>query len=173
MLVNLSDVLTSQGRVLRTEVPLELNCFRTRQGEFPIVSREPVRFTFTNIGADKARIEGGVTLVFQTRCDRCLKEVPTRLELVFDRLATSPEVIAGEDEDSRDCMEGSQLDVEAFVRNEILVNWPVKILCREDCRGVCPVCGQDRNTGDCGCDTFVPDPRMAVIKDIFNANKEV
>ncbi len=173
MLVNLSDVLTSQGKVVQTEVELELDSLRTRMGEFPIVSREPVRFTFTNIGVDKARIEGGVTLTFETRCDRCLTEVLTKLKLTFDRIVTSPESVAEEDEDSRECMEGYQLDTEAFVQNEILVNWPVKILCKEECKGVCPVCGQNRNLGDCGCDTFVPDPRMAVIKDIFNANKEV
>lgn len=173
MLVNLSDVLTSRGKVIQTTVPLELNSLRTRMGDFPIMSKEPVGFVFTNIGEDKARVEGGVKLTFLTRCDRCLTEVPTTLELIFDRIVTSPEVTSEEDEDSRECMEGYQLDVEAFVYNEILVNWPVKILCQEDCKGVCPVCGQDRNIGDCGCDTFVPDPRMAVIKDIFNANKEV
>ena len=70
-------------------------------------------------------------------------------------------------------MDGFHLDVETLVHNEILMNWPMKILCKEDCRGICPVCGQNRNQGDCGCDTFVPDPRMAVIQDIFNKSKEV
>ena len=58
--------------------------------------------------------------------------------------------------------------VEELLRNEIVINWPMKILCRPDCRGICRQCGQDLNTGTCDCDTFVPDPRMAVIKDIFN-----
>jgi uncharacterized protein len=70
-------------------------------------------------------------------------------------------------------MEGFQLDLDALVQNEILVNWPVKILCKEDCKGICPKCGQNLNVGNCGCDTFVPDPRMAVLKDIFESNKEV
>ncbi len=42
-----------------------------------------------------------------------------------------------------------------------------------DSKGICRQCGRDLNTGTCDCDTFVPDPRMAVIKDIFNGNKEV
>ena len=50
---------------------------------------------------------------------------------------------------------------------------PVKVLCRPDCKEICKKCGHNLNDGDCGCDTFVPDPRMAAIKDIFNANKEV
>ena len=96
----------------------------------------------------------------------------TVLDLHFDRIVA---VMAAEDEEADELglTEESQLDVETFVHNEILVNWPAKILCREDCRGICPVCGQDLNQGSCGCDTFVPDPRMAVIQDIFNKKKEV
>ena len=169
MLVNLSDVLTSQGKVFRTTVPLELDSLKTRMGVYPVREKEPAVFVFTNIGEGKARVEGSARLSFDTQCDRCLTEVTTELELSFDRIVTAPDAVT-EDEDSRECMEGYQLDVEAFVYNEILVNWPVKILCREDCKGVCPECGQNLNMGDCGCDSFVPDPRMAVIKDIFNAN---
>lgn len=174
MLINLSDVLASEGKVETAVVSLEMSSFTSRLGEFCITEKSPVTFTFTNIGVGKARVEGGARLIFQAVCDRCLEQVPMVLELVFDRTVVSPEVPA-EDEDSEDvsCMEGYSLDTEAFVYNEILVNWPLKILCKEDCRGVCPVCGQNLNKGECGCDTFIPDPRMAVIKDIFNANKEV
>ena len=66
-------------------------------------------------------------------------------------------------------IEGFSLDTDALINNEIIVNWPMKVLCKPDCKGICRVCGKDLNEGDCGCDTFVPDPRMAVIKDIFNA----
>ena len=171
MLVNLSDVLTSEEKVESVTVPLEMTSFKSRLGDFLITKKSPVTFTFTNIGVDKARVEGGMELIFDTRCDRCLTEVPTILTLQFDRVVTSPQ-IAESDEDAV-FMEGYQLDVEAFVYHEILENWPLKILCKEACKGVCSVCGQNLNVKDCGCDTFVPDPRMAAIQDIFNANKEV
>lgn len=173
MLINLSDVLTSEGKVMNITAPLEMTNFTSRMGEFSIMEKSQVTFTFTNVGDNKARVEGDVRLVFDTRCDRCLTEVPTILNLKFDRMVTSPDVTAEDEEDDQEFMEGYQLDVEAFVYSEILVNWPAKILCKEDCKGVCPICGQNLNMGECGCDTFVPDPRMAVLKDIFNANKEV
>ncbi len=174
MLVNLSDVLTSSGKVVNTTVLLEMTDFNSRLGNFQILEKSPVAFTFTNFGVDKAKVEGSVRIVFDTECDRCLTEVPTVLNLRFDRVVASPEVTADEEEDEHpDYMEGYQLNVEALVYNEILINWPAKILCKEDCKGVCPVCGQNLNMRECGCDTFVPDPRMAVLKDIFNANKEV
>ena len=78
-----------------------------------------------------------------------------------------------EEIDDLSFMEGYQLNTETLLYNEILENWPAKILCKDDCKGLCPVCGKNRNDGDCGCDTFVPDPRMAAIKDVFNACKEV
>ena len=174
MLVNLSDVLTSEGKVETTSVELEMSSFDSRLGEFLITKKSPVSFTFTNIGVNKAKVEGSVELTFDTRCDRCLTEVPTKLALQFDRVVTSPDAVTeDEEDDDQNFMEGYQLDVETFVYNEILLNWPAKILCREECKGVCPVCGQNLNLKECGCDTFVPDPRMAAIKDIFNANKEV
>ena len=174
MLVNLSDVLTSEGRQLNMEVPLEMTSFKSKMGSFEIMEKSPVTFTFTNIGVNKAKVEGNVELTFDTRCDRCLTEVPTKLALQFDRVVTSPDAVTeDEEDDDQNFMEGYQLDVETFVYYEIIGNWPAKILCKEDCKGLCPVCGQNRNVRDCGCDTFVPDPRMAAIKDIFNANKEV
>lgn len=174
MLLNLSDVFTSEGKVENKSVSLEMTSFDSRLGSFPITEKTPVEFTFTNIGAHKARIEGSVKLEFAAACDRCLAQTPATLELKFDRTVVSPEIIT-EDENADDMsfMEGYQLNVETFVYNEILVNWPVKILCKEDCKGVCPKCGQNLNIRECGCDTFVPDPRMAVIKDIFWRNKEV
>ena len=108
------------------------------------------------------------------RSARCLAEVPLTMELDFDRIVTSPDVTTEEEEtDDLSFMEGYQLNVETFVYNEIIGNWPAKILCKEDCKGICPKCGQNLNIKDCGCDTFVPDPRMAAIQDIFNAGKEV
>lgn len=176
MLVNLSEVLTSEGSVSSREIPVEMTAFANGLGTFRITEKTPAAFTFTNIGAGKARVEGECRLRFDAVCDRCLTDVPVALRLSFDRTVASPEAVSGDEDADRTAqsfMEGYSLDTEALVRDEILVNWPMKILCKEDCRGVCPVCGQNLNERECGCDTFVPDPRMAAIKDIFEANKEV
>ncbi|MCI9188679.1 MAG: DUF177 domain-containing protein [Lachnospiraceae bacterium] len=171
MLINLSDVLTSEGMQISRELPLEMTCFESRMGSFPIIASSPVSLRIRNAGAGKAKLDGGLKLTLQAGCDRCLTEVPVALDLQFDRTVVSG--TEDVDADELGLTEDCQLDVETFVHNEILVNWPGKILCREDCRGICPVCGQDLNERECGCDTFVPDPRMAVIQDIFNKNKEV
>ncbi|MCM1113800.1 MAG: DUF177 domain-containing protein [Muribaculum sp.] len=176
MLVNLSDVLTCEGRVMAKEIPLEMTAFSNGTDVFAVQEKSPVALVCTNLGEGEARVEGSCRLVFAAVCDRCLSDVPVVLELSMDVTVLSPDRTAEDEEaeaEGSGYMDGYQLDVEALVHDEIIVNWPVKILCREDCKGVCPVCGQNRNERECGCDTFVPDPRMAVIKDIFDANKEV
>lgn len=171
MLVDLSDMLNSEGMQAVKEIPLEMTSFESRMGSFAIVSKTPASFTFTGEGKGRVEVAGKARLVFQALCDRCLTEVPVEMELLFSRAAVLAEPEDGESDEF--WLEDGKLDVEALIHNEILMNWPAKILCREDCKGICPVCGRNRNEGDCGCDTFVPDPRMAVIQDIFNKNKEV
>lgn len=186
MLVNLSDVLFSEGRQEKKEIPLEMAVFENGQGSFEIAEKEPVSFVFTNAGLGKARIEGSVDLTFQVNCDRCLTEMPMPLTIDFEQYVNSPDAKLWDENseasqreevsrqaDEQSYMDGYCLDTEAFMHGEILVNWPSKILCRRDCKGICPKCGQNLNVADCGCDTFVPDPRMAAIQDIFNASKEV
>ena len=173
MFLNLSDVFKNQGRTESHSVLLEMNYFETRMGDFEITEKTPVSIVLSNISEGKAKIAGNVRVVLKAACDRCLKDVPVSLDISFDRMAQSPDAESDEEIDDLSFMEGYQLDVETFVYNELLENWPVKILCKEDCKGVCPRCGQDLNERECGCDTFVPDPRMAAIKELFESNKEV
>lgn len=174
MFINLSDVFTSEGKVLTMSAPLEMTHFKSRLGSFKLLQKPPIAFTFTHIGPGKVHVSGSVSLVFDTRCDRCLSPVQTVVPLSFDRVVFSPDAEVTEDDDAEvSFMEGWQLDADAFVLDELLVSWPAKILCKEDCKGVCPVCGQNRNERDCGCNTFVPDPRFANLQEIFDANKEV
>ena len=70
-------------------------------------------------------------------------------------------------------MEGEQLNPEVLVRNELLINWPIRVLCKDDCKGICSRCGANLNVTACNCDTEQADPRMAAIRDIFSKYKEV
>ena len=68
---------------------------------------------------------------------------------------------------------GYNLDVDTLINDEILIGFPMKLLCSEDCKGLCKNCGTNLNEKSCDCDTTVYDPRMSVIRDIFNNFKEV
>ncbi len=177
MLINLTDVFTSEGKDRRESINYEPNTVSYMGSEYEISEKSPIEVTFSNIGTGKALVRGNLKLILNIPCDRCLKEVLVPLEVAFEEEVISPDVQQQVDEqdeqDEQDYMLGYELNIEALVNSEILVNMPVKVLCKPDCKGICKKCGHDLNEGECGCDTFVPDPRMAAIKDIFNANKEV
>lgn len=174
MFINLSDVFLSPGRPLEVSLPIEMTEVQNGYESFSILEKSEVKLTGTHKSKGRAVVTGSAYVVVDLVCDRCLKPVPVRIDLAIEREVFSPEVDAGElEEDNLEIMSGYQLNVENLIFNEILMNWPMKVLCKADCKGICKMCGKDLNLGACECDTFVPDPRMAVIKDIFNANKEV
>ena len=175
MFVNLTDVLTNEGKTIEMQTESELAEVTIGDEIFPIKNRTPVNLVLTNIGKGKARITGHAKMTFAMNCDRCLKPVDKTLEVAFDREVFAPDMIDNVPDvrDDQEFMDGFRLDVDDLLNIEIVINWPMKILCKPDCLGICRQCGTDLNTGTCECDTFVPDPRMAVIKDIFNGNKEV
>jgi uncharacterized protein len=61
---------------------------------------------------------------------------------------------------------GELLDVDRWAQDALLLAMPIKVLCREDCAGLCPTCGADLNAGDCGCEP-VPDERWSKLRDLL------
>lgn len=182
MLINLTDVFSSEGKVKKINIPYDQDSFSYNGNVYPVSNKPEISVTFTNIGTGNILVEGNFEITLTIPCDRCLQSVNVPLSVAFTHQVLSPEkenaasekISNAEAFDEEQCfISGYELDTDALINNEILINMPVKVLCSEDCKGICPVCGKNLNQGDCGCDTFVPDPRMAAIKDIFNANKEV
>jgi uncharacterized protein len=62
--------------------------------------------------------------------------------------------------------EGEAVDLEPLLREQLVLAMPFAPLCREDCKGLCPVCGVDLNRETCGCDRRSGDPRLAALKDL-------
>ena len=95
-------------------------------------------------------------------CGRCLKVFTEQLNAeVLEKFYP-----AGAENIENDAFiyESDLLDITEPVRESLLLAVPLQSLCREGCRGLCPVCGADRNEGDCGCDTTTVDPRLAALK---------
>lgn len=173
MLLNLTDILSSEGKIEEKFITYEPDAFTCGGFTAQLLDKQPVKLTFRNMGKGKAELTGSFSCRLLMECDRCLKEVEVPLSVGFEESISADEIQHPDDADTLSFMEGYQLDTEKLVGKEILVNWPTKVLCRDTCKGICKQCGKDLNLGECGCDTFIPDPRMAVINDIFNANKEV
>ena len=100
-------------------------------------------------------------------------ETPLTLDFTKNVDLDEPDGSQTEDFDEANYIDGYTLDVDQMVCNEILIGWPTKILCGEDCKGICSVCGQNLNEGTCDCEDTGLDPRMSVIRDVFKNFKEV
>lgn len=116
-------------------------------------------------------VAGSIKGTLNIDCTRCLKPVGTPLDTAFEVSFISPEN-APEDKElqlqqsdlSADVLEGDELDLRELAREQILLSLPEQAFCREDCRGLCPVCGKDLNEGDCECENDEIDPRWAALK---------
>lgn len=174
MIIDISKVVKSINKEVSEEVSIELASFDSRLGEFPILQKSPVMLTITNQENKTLFIRGSVDVTLSIPCGRCLEEVPTQICFDIDKKLDINESILMDDEmEENDYLIGFELDVDKLVYAEILVNWPMKVLCKEDCEGICKVCGANLNKGDCGCQRTELDPRMAAIQDIFSKFKEV
>lgn len=175
MLINLSELFSVEGKAKTYTVPLEIDRLHIAGSVCEIQEKEPVCLMITNQGDKVLTVEGKAVLSLVIPCDRCLEPVrlPFRLEIDqrLDMKQTEEERIAELDEQFY--VSGYNLDVDQLVGNELTLNLPMKILCSENCKGICNRCGTNLNRGTCDCDKRSLDPRMSVIQDIFKELKEV
>ena len=175
MQIHLSDVTDSEGKIIQFSSEVELDKISFQMGEFPILDRSPVELRIANTGNKVLELTGKGSLTVGIPCDRCLEQVsvtiPYDIDRKLDMKQTDKERV--ENLDENDYLTGMDLDVDRLVYLEVLMSWPLKVLCKEDCKGICSRCGKNLNEGPCGCAEEPKDPRMAAISDIFSKFKEV
>lgn len=174
MKFDILDVISTADKKRKIPVTTEMSEVSVSGGRVPITDIKPFSICLTNDNNKQLLISGDTTLDVVVPCDRCLSDVDVTLQIAIDRkiMLADGHVQFAEDEENT-FLEEHELDVDRLIYDEILVNWPTKVLCKDDCKGICPVCGQNWNQQDCGCDRQVIDPRMAKFQDIFNEFKEV
>lgn len=175
MLINLSELFTCEGKEKVYTAEFTLPTVTFGGDTYRIQKAEPFELDITGLGGKKFRMAGALPVTVEASCARCLEPVSFLCELVFDRefMVGSEADAQRESMDEETCLDGYNLDVDQLVRNELLVSLPMRVLCREDCKGICNRCGTNLNLRTCTCDTRELDPRMSVIQEIFNQFKEV
>jgi uncharacterized protein len=173
MRVELADIISCENKEMSRQVEIELSSFDSRLGQFPIRTKQPFVMEFANEDGKRLLIQGETEVTIRIPCDRCLEEVDWTFSIKVDKEID----LTGDNEEKSmenlNYMTGTSLDVDQLIFGEILVSWPMKVLCREDCKGICKRCGANLNQAECQCQRTEPDPRMAAIQDIFNKFKEV
>ena len=169
MTIHLSEALSIPGRPWEYDLTLGFDSFVTGGQTCPITAVSPLRLQLTSDEHKHVAWQLPVEITLQIPCSRCLEPVPVSLTFEVigeaDMGLTEEERIAALDEQS--FIQGYELDTDELIRSELSLQIPLKVLCREDCRGLCPVCGTNLNHRSCSCAEGPKDPRMAAILDIF------
>jgi uncharacterized protein len=113
-------------------------------------------------GIDGIAVRGSITVPWATSCRRCLRAVAGVGEITVDEMYQDD---VGPGDDAFE-IEGDQIDLAPAIREYLMLELPDDRLCRDDCAGLCVVCGADRNTDPCACDTSVRDERWAALDEL-------
>ena len=175
MKISIKDVTSLVNQTKHVTGSCDLESIESLGSVFSIKHTEPFDIGLSMIGTGKLHITFDTEVTLVGACDRCLSDVTFTVPASCDITIEISEgaVVTDDDIGPYPFVDGEDIDVDELILDEILVNFPAKILCQDDCKGLCPVCGKNRNTNDCGCDDTVLDPRMAQFLDVFNSFKEV
>ncbi|HET7101731.1 MAG TPA: DUF177 domain-containing protein [Terriglobia bacterium] len=144
---------------------LDFKGTKFRQAEPLAVSAE------AELTGKEIRVRGHISGALEADCDRCLEQVRMPVELDFDlpyrpmeEIALEEEVEVAEDELTVGFFSGDGVNLADVVREQALLSVPMKIICRPDCRGLCPVCGVNRNDKECDCSSQNKESPFAFLK---------
>jgi uncharacterized protein len=161
------------GHFARTFQPEEM---ASDLGTYRIVA--PVELGFDiHKDKDKFRLEGHLRAELELACSRCLEPYRFTVDTDFDQrylpfsaASTELESEVQEDDLETSYYRDDQIDLDELMREQFYLALPMKPLCRDDCRGLCPQCGMNLNTGTCNCSPVWEDPRLAALKAIKEKN---
>lgn len=121
----------------------------------------------------EVRVEGRYTVVMAAECDRCLGRARFSLDAGFDLFYRPMSFIAREEEVEIDAAEAEigfyekgGIELEDILREQVLLALPMQRVCSDQCKGICPVCGTNRNESECQCRTDASDDRWGALRNL-------
>ncbi len=170
MIIDISNTISTEDKTSEHEICLEAKDINVNGTDCKVVSAPVFLLTLTNQAGVRLDMSADGEVVLSVPCDRCLEPVEITVSIMIDeQIAIENGALTGE---KPDFVSGNTMDTEAAIMDSIFSEFPAKILCSEDCKGLCLKCGKNLNEGECGCDRFVQDPRMAAFNDLFNQFKD-
>ncbi len=161
MKFDLLPILYDDGRRLPLE--LELDFVGQEEDGAKFLTPVSVKGVFVNIGGS-IELSAEVSCRMEYFCDRCSESFEEDFGCSFEEVFKKEDT---RDQDSQNpdaiILEGTSVEIDEIVLENIIVNLPLKRLCKEDCKGLCANCGQNLNDSACGCDTRPTDPRFDIL----------
>ena len=170
--------LLAGDRLLAFDYELPLNIDPDNSASFlwgvSFPSPMKVKGDITNT-AGYMRMRLSMSVDYSAECARCLAPVFDSFSLDLEKTVATKEVLSDVDEDRLDdyaIIENGFLDMDEQLMEQLEMEFPVRILCKESCRGLCQRCGKNLNEGECDCDTREIDPRMEPLRKLLEQMKQ-
>ncbi len=164
MILDLKSIFISEGASLAVDFELDLSKMDF-SGVCPIEKPVPVKGSVYN-RAGIVTVDVVCDVAFCAPCDRCGKQSDGSYRVEIKRTLVSQ--LAAEADDEIIEIPDMQLDISELCTTEIVLSFPMKHLCKSDCKGVCATCGKDLNEGDCDCKQDNVDPRLQALAQLLD-----
>ncbi len=171
MFFHVRDLALRAGHFEVELAPGEIEFFDPKLRQVgPLKALGKVELVIGSLG--EIRVKGHLTVLMEADCDRCLEPARCPLdsdfELYYRPVAEGygEEVAIDQSEAEMGFYEGDGVKLNDVLREFVLLALPMQRICNDNCKGVCPVCGQNRNQKDCGCHAEAVDDRWAALKQL-------
>jgi uncharacterized protein len=179
MHINIEDLEASENKSISFHHNYGANSL-TLEDEDSTFRQGPEVTGTARVNGSQVEVKGSVSAIVETPCDRCLKSVDIAVNSDFD--VTYVSTIDYQRSETRELLaedlefsfhDGEKIDIDELTREQVILSLPARILCKEECSGLCTVCGQDLNAEQCQCRENEIDPRWQALRDLKYSNKKI
>mgnify|MGYP000008498874 CR=1 FL=1 len=166
MKIDVSDIVKTNGASMKVECSTELEDLGPEFSDY--VFGEPIRFsgTMVNVGG-LLKLKGRLDAKYTVKCYRCLKDVNREMGIDIKEDILNPQTNT---DDESYTYEDNYVDIDRVLKDNIILNLPMKQLCSESCKGLCEICGNDLNIKECNCKKEQNiNPSLEALKKFFNS----
>lgn len=163
MIIQLENIFRNDGEVLPVSHIMDLSGEKVNEG-YPFVSPVEVKGEIRNhTGIVSMNVKASFT--YESPCDRCAELVKREMTIPVEHLLAFH--LNDENNDEYLVVKDMKLDLDELVLEDIFLSLPSKFLCKDDCKGLCSICGQNLNKGSCSCEKPI-DPRLEVLRQLLD-----
>lgn len=166
MKIDVSDLL--KKRAGKKEIHLVINELELFVSNKEIQCKKPVELDgVITLTGNILNLDCLVNTELTLQCSRCMEKFsyPLKFE-IHEKFSNDP----GDEDEIIIFLDSDNIDITEVIENNIIITLPFKLLCSEDCKGLCQHCGINLNVGKCNCDDKDIDPRLAKLKDLFSTD---
>lgn len=165
--INLKNLQDEDVVNLHLTGEIELDSLDINERKIKFINPIKYEGDIYKVGRDKL-VHLNIYYNYEEACGRCLDLFENKSKAVLSgRLIEKPELDNEDEEDNLIYYNGDKLNLKEEIIEAIILNLPMKPLCSEKCKGLCPKCGTNLNEGQCNCESDYVDPRFEKLKELF------